>query len=411
MPLDPNIILGIKPTVELQDPSKVFAEAQDRSQVSQLNQMRMQESGQAMQLNQLNLQKAQQGMQTENAMRQLAADPEFKPDDPDSWKKVASIGGLTAGLEFQKSQRERAKTAFENAKLQHDLMQTHFGFAANNTSDEGVNIAIYSAIKSQIVDQQTGESLRQQLLALPEPQRKEAFLRMSMAAKDQAELDRKKFEFTNVSADKKADIEQKKYEFKNLSAANKASLDVSWYNAKTSRINATKETAAEKSAKENPQQKAKTASIGALQTIGYDPRTGQDSVTKLLHKATGGWAGAGTDKLIGVFGGSTEGSRANAALKTYASKIAMDVLGGKLGAGVSNADVAFIKEQVANVGNENEPVENRLAAWDKVKQRLTRVAGGPTPPSNYKGWRLAVDKNGREAYVSPKNPRDYEEVD
>ena len=206
MPLDPNIILSGKPTVELQDPSKVFAEAQDRAQANQLNQMRMQESGQTMQLNQLNLQKAQQGMQTENALRQLAADPEFKPDDPNSWKTVASVGGLTAGLEFQKAQKERSKTAFESAKLQHEVMQTHFAFAANNTSDTGVNTAIDSAIKSQIVDQQTGEALRQQLLALPEPQRKEAFLNMSMAAKDQAESDRKKFEFTNVSADKKAEL-------------------------------------------------------------------------------------------------------------------------------------------------------------------------------------------------------------
>ena len=109
----------------------------------------------------------------------------------------------------------------------------------------------------------------------------------------------------------------------------------------------------------------------ALKTAGYDPVTGVDNISKLIDKSTGSWTGTLTDaSLGGVLGVSTEGSKAIQQLKTFASTLTTDLLGGKLGAGISNTDRDFILEGLGNVADSTRPRGDRLAAWEGVKARM-----------------------------------------
>jgi hypothetical protein len=122
----------------------------------------------------------------------------------------------------------------------------------------------------------------------------------------------------------------------------------------------------------------------ALATAGYDPVTGKDNISKLIQESTGSFAGAGTDLAGRVFGISTKGAQAISQLKTFESKLTQDILGGKLGAGISNTDREFIVQAIGEIANSTLPVETRQAAWDAVKERM-RVAGmveAPKAPAN-----------------------------
>lgn len=126
-------------------------------------------------------------------------------------------------------------------------------------------------------------------------------------------------------------------------------------------------------------QKDKTSAIKALRDAGYDPLSGKDKVSELLDKATGGALGKSLDTVAGAFNLTTEGKAANASLEALANTIVMQMMGGKLGAGISNADREFITGQLGKVGDPNEPVGARKAAWNTAKQRLISVGVPMTP--------------------------------
>jgi hypothetical protein len=122
----------------------------------------------------------------------------------------------------------------------------------------------------------------------------------------------------------------------------------------------------------------------ALATAGYDPVTGKDNISKLIQDSTGSFAGAGTDLAGRVIGVSTKGAQSIAQLKTFESKLTQDILGGKLGAGISNTDREFIVAAIGQIADSTLPVETRQAAWNSVKERM-RVAGmveAPKAPAN-----------------------------
>jgi hypothetical protein len=62
-------------------------------------------------------------------------------------------------------------------------------------------------------------------------------------------------------------------------------------------------------------------------------------------------------------------------LKTIVSDMVLQLTGGGLGNQVSDADREFIIERVGNLADPNVPVEQRLAAWDAVKQRMGNILG------------------------------------
>lgn len=113
-------------------------------------------------------------------------------------------------------------------------------------------------------------------------------------------------------------------------------------------------------------------------------KDGKDPVADLIKGSTSGSLQQyGAQALGAVTGQSTPGMEKIARLKTIVSDMTLAFTEGKLGAGVSNADVIFLKERVGNLADPSVPANERLAAWDEVKTRLQRLSGstesGATP--------------------------------
>ena len=116
-----------------------------------------------------------------------------------------------------------------------------------------------------------------------------------------------------------------------------------------------------------------------LKTIGLDPKTGANKVTDLIKKSTGSYGGALVDAAGRVFGESTEGADAIGQLKTFETKIATDLLGGKLGAGISNTDRDFIMAGLGQISDNTLPRDTREKAWGQVVDRMRSVGLLDTP--------------------------------
>lgn len=144
-------------------------------------------------------------------------------------------------------------------------------------------------------------------------------------------------------------------------------------------------TAAKKRAEENVKFEVQgridvAANRKALKQAGYDPITGEDDITKLIEKSTGGYLGKGLDIGARVFGSATEGSKALAQLEQKGNAITFGLLNGKLGAGISTSDRQFIEALVSRISDGTLPVEDRLAAWTSAKDMM-RTLGMVEPPT------------------------------
>jgi hypothetical protein len=123
------------------------------------------------------------------------------------------------------------------------------------------------------------------------------------------------------------------------------------------------------------------AALKALKTAGYDPETGTDNISKLISESTSGGLQAASAGALGfLFGSSTSGMKAISALAGTANQIALDLVGGKLGAGISNDDRNFIASALGDVANPYKTAEERLAGWTAAKDRM--VESGLIPPPN-----------------------------
>ena len=121
------------------------------------------------------------------------------------------------------------------------------------------------------------------------------------------------------------------------------------------------------------------AAVKALQSAGYNPVTGEDTISKLIAKSTSGGLQAGGAATLAFFGTSTEGRKAISALEGTANQIATDLAGGKLGAGISNTDREFIVGALGDVANPMKTAEERLAGWNAAKQRMMITGLIPLP--------------------------------
>jgi hypothetical protein len=139
-----------------------------------------------------------------------------------------------------------------------------------------------------------------------------------------------------------------------------------------------------------------------LETAGVNLKTGADPVEKLIKSSTGGAVEALGANIIGAIpenwgGGATAGAKAIGELETIAAKITTDILGGKLGTGISNEDRNMIQRMVGDIADPNIPVGKRLAAWQRVKGiQMKYLEANPSAPATRKadapksGWGKAA---------------------
>lgn len=151
----------------------------------------------------------------------------------------------------------------------------------------------------------------------------------------------------------------------------------------------------------------KTAALNLLQAAGVNPETGADPVADLIRGSTSGATEAFFANRYGdITGEATPGMQNISRLKTIVSDMTLQLTGGSLGAGVSNADVAFLKERVGNLADPDTPANARLAAWQEVKNRLARVAGVQLPGATGGGMVSVTLPNGAVAKFPNKAAAD-----
>ena len=143
----------------------------------------------------------------------------------------------------------------------------------------------------------------------------------------------------------------------------------------------------------------KAGAKAALDFIGFDSATGRTAVDKLLPTSTSGSMEQLGADFFATFGASTEGSKAIAQLETIASTLALELAGGKLGAGFSNEDRRFLLTTLGDVSNSVKPVQDRLAAWKTAKRYMAQKAGVTLPEDHAEN---ATPKETTETYATAK---------
>ena len=124
--------------------------------------------------------------------------------------------------------------------------------------------------------------------------------------------------------------------------------------------------------------KASVSAKKILSAVNYNPQTKTDDISKLIKKSTSGlFQNYAAQGYGAVTGEATTGRQAIGELMTYANRLTMDLMGGKLGSGISNADRDFVLGQLGDVANANTPAPERAAAWNRAMTRLISVAGAP----------------------------------
>jgi hypothetical protein len=123
------------------------------------------------------------------------------------------------------------------------------------------------------------------------------------------------------------------------------------------------------------------ANLKALRTAGYDPLTGTDTVSDLIKKSTSGAIETG---LAGTYGampgaGTTSGQEAIGKLASISKTLTLDLLDGKLGAGISNDDRTALEQRFGDMANSMIPSDKRLAAWGEAKEIMRKAAMLPEP--------------------------------
>lgn len=136
-----------------------------------------------------------------------------------------------------------------------------------------------------------------------------------------------------------------------------------------------------------------------------------DMADPLIDAATGSLAGAGMDALAGFLGFAPDGAQAVAQLKVLQAALMTNMP--RMEGPQSDRDVQLYREAAGQIGDPRVPAKIKKAAVQTIRQlqkRYQQRAGrGSTPQTNSRGWRLMIDANGNQAYVSPDG-KQFEEV-
>jgi hypothetical protein len=115
---------------------------------------------------------------------------------------------------------------------------------------------------------------------------------------------------------------------------------------------------------------------GILKSVGVDPASGVDPVSEMIRKSTSGGLQQAAAGAVGFLTGQpTPGMEEIGRLRAIGADMTLQMAGGSLGSGMSNADREFISDRMGDVANPAKTAGERLAAWNEVKKRLASVSG------------------------------------
>lgn len=139
----------------------------------------------------------------------------------------------------------------------------------------------------------------------------------------------------------------------------------------------------------NPQQKPGGAEAGGasdvaqiLNDFNIQLNGKTDPVADLIRNSTSGRLEAAAALIPSAFGRSTKGQENIGRLETINNALVLALAGGKLGAGVSNADRDFFKEMSGKISDPSIAIGQRLAAWGQIKSRLRGIQQRASQPSS-----------------------------
>jgi hypothetical protein len=345
--IDPSIALGVKP-IQIQDPLTVQGRAMEGA------------------VNALKYQDLQRAVNEEQEVRNYLrganlADPNVRAGLSQFGKTGLGYGKLLAEQEKAGLQTQELKGKI--AKQDIEVQREQFANLSFNPSNENVIAHLQDSVLQGKLPPAQAKQLLDQVMPMNAQQRKQFFTEMGVKAE-------KRYEMNTLSEFQKQNLgiqrEGQRLQYDPTTQANIAGAK------KRAETEVTQEAQGQADVKANRK---------ALATAGYDPVTGKDNISKLIQDSTGSFAGAGTDLAGRLIGVSTKGAQAISQLKTFESKLTQDILGGKLGAGISNTDREFIVQAIGEIANSTLPVETRQAAWDAVKERM-RVAGMVEAPQS-----------------------------
>lgn len=345
MPLDPSIPLQAK-GVQLATPE------------SQLNMM-----ASAAKLNEYN-----RSVDEQNALRDLIkSGVDIK--SPEARQKMYEISP-EMGMKFEKSQAELNKSNLEGKKLgievnqkTFDLVKQKMADLAFNPSDNNVKAHLEDGVLRGEVTPQQAQMTWQAVAGMNGPQRKDYFTGLGMKAAERAQLEETKRGHNLTYG---ATIRGQNMQYDPTLQGNIAEQ------RKIGEARAETAVAPLKDARAN---------LKALKTAGYDPLTGKDNVSALIKKSTSGAIETG---LAGAYGampgaGATSGQEAIGKLASISKTLTLDLLDGKLGAGISNDDRTALEQRFGDMANSLVPADKRLAAWTEAKEIMRKAAMLPEP--------------------------------
>lgn len=351
--IDPNIALGFKQP-QFQDPVNQFAKAQE------LN------------VNALKMNEMQRGLESQNKMRELFSQG-VDVSTPEGFKQLAAVDPATAmklrtdALQGQKLQGDIKKVNLDIDEKKMNLFRERIGSLEFNPSNANIQAFLEDSVLRGEITPQEAQQRFAQTTAIPLAQRPSYFRDMGVKTEE-------------------------RYKMKTISAAQQQTADIAregqrlqYDPVRQGEIAGAKTTAQEAAKREVAGNIDVNSNRKALAQAGYDVSTGKDDITDLIKKSTGSYIGKAVDISGRAVGKSTEGSKALSALEQKAGAITFGLLNGKLGAGISNADVQLIASLVGKVSDGTLPVEDRLASWTSAKDMMKNLGmvaeptGSPKP--------------------------------
>lgn len=382
MPLDPRIALGVQ---QFQAPNML--------EMAQ-NAMAVRNAQQTNQLNQMKLAAEQQSMDEANALRSyLASNPDLSSAEAQN-RLVSQYG--SAGLDILNRQQELA-----NRRLAGQVSQQEYDANKHKQVQEGISkIAEYTnkadALKGLAesfekgnIDEDSYNRLERQVSSTPlwADAKKDILFGMLTAEKQLEML--KPAEPTTTLGKLQAQLKQQQAAGDTVGAAQTQKaidLELGGMTAaqkeQQRQFDITEKRLAEAAKDKNrpAEETNKESALAFLKTAGYNFETGEDEISKIIPSS----AKAGAQKTIAdvykwITSNPTEGQKALSVLASRANKMVLDLLGSKLGAGISNSDVQFMQKTVGNIGDANATPGERLAAWTDLMDRMKKAAGVVAP--------------------------------
>lgn len=400
MPLDPSIILGIKPA---QDPLQSYGNA--LAVANQVNQNK---------LAQLQFQQAEREQARQNKLSELLS---AQYATPDAREEALMRGGFVdQSLKLGKDRREGVKLDNESMKAQREAEAAQFKLAHDKTTAMLQYLSSATDQASYDVARQNAANLGLDISKAPaqfDPAYVASVGQQAMTMKDRLEaaarargLDLQQLNIETVDKRTREEgaanraVTMRGQNMTDARAREKNNID----REAIGKVDWKQDTdgnwiALPKDVKTNqPVTPVTTTAPGKRQVQAKNALGIINEAEGLIDKATNSYLGAGVDQGARIFGKSTPGADASAQLKALEGALMMAQP--RMEGPQSDKDVALYRQMAAQIGDPTVPASQKKAALATVKKLHERYAGQGQGVQSLPGAPVRNQSTGNGASVS-----------